>query len=254
MKLLPRDKFGLLLTTLLHMALLAALLTRQHASSPARSTERSAIAWILPAAPRSSPAAAPLQAQAAATAAADRRRVASPAPATMNWARQPVQPSASASRAETQQETQQKTITADAAQDGAATSTLPSISAVGSEPLIGDLSAQPATPPMPAAELLRLTLYNAGKVDNELRKGKLAPLLPAKDTIRGKIDAAFEAAHQAVKPKWYEAAKVSEISAPGSRNRVYKIRTALGTYCITMADPSSGGVGRNSGPLYSNCP
>ncbi|KQW88579.1 hypothetical protein ASC94_24545 [Massilia sp. Root418] len=108
---------------------------------------------------------------------------------------------------------------------------------------------------MPAADLLRLTLYNAGKVDNELRQGKLAPLPPAKDTLRGKIDAAFEAAHQAVKPKWYEAAKVSEISAPGSLTRVYKIRTALGTYCITVADASrSGGSGTQRGPLYSNCP
>lgn len=242
---LPRDKFGLLLTTLLHMALLAALLSRQHAGSPARSADRSAIAWILPPAPRSSPAAAPAPAQAAAT--ASRRRAASPAPAAISLPRQAVQADTPARRAEARQET------ADAATDAAA-ATPPSTSAGGSEPVIGDLSAQPAAPPMPASELLRLTLYNAGKVDNELRKGKLAPLLPAKDTLRGKIDAAFEAAHQAAKPKWYEAAKVSEISAPGSRTRVYKIRTALGTYCISVADPGSSGMGGNRGPLYSNCP
>jgi hypothetical protein len=237
---LPRDKFGLLLTTLLHMALLAALLSRQHSGSPARSADRSAIAWILPAAPRSSPAAAPLQAPAIASAAAARGRTSSPAPAAITLPRQPALP---------------ETATAEAAQDSAA-STPPSASAVGSEALIGDLSAQPGAPPMPAAELLRLTMYNAGKVDKELRNGKLAPLLPAKDTLRGKIDAAFEAAHQAVKPKWYEAAKVSEISAPGSRTRIYKIRTALGTYCISVANPGGGGAGGtgNSGPLYSNCP
>ncbi|WP_228895324.1 hypothetical protein [Pseudoduganella aquatica] len=230
MTILPRDKFGLLLTTLLHMALLAALLARQHAGSPARSADRSAIAWILPAAPKSSQAAAPAQA-------ADRRRTAITVP------RQPVQPSVPASRAAAQE----------AASADAAASALPPASATENEPVIGDLSAQPAAPPMPAADLLRLTLYNAGKVDNELRKGKLAPLLPAKDTIRGKIDAAFEAAHQAVKPKWYEAARVSEISAHGSRTRVYKIRTALGTYCISVADPGSS-MGGTRGPLYSNCP
>ena len=236
---MTRSRPALLLTTLLHVALLAALLSRQHAGSPVRGADREAITWILPAASKASPAPATVPAQA--QAAASRKQPASRAPAAIDMPRSSAPASAPASRAE---------IAAGAeAQPDAA------VAAVGSEPVIGDLSAQPAAPPMPAADLLRLTLYNAGKVDNELRQGKLAPLPPAKDTIRGKIDAAFEAAHQAVKPKWYEAAKVSEISAPGSRTRVYKIRTALGTYCISMADPSSGGgVGGNSGPRYSNCP
>ncbi|KQV91394.1 hypothetical protein ASD15_05050 [Massilia sp. Root351] len=236
---MTRSRPALLLTTLLHVALLAALLARQHAVSPVRSADREAITWILPAAPKARHVPGTVPAHAAS----------SRAPGAIAVPLRPVPASAAAS-SEASTAAQPVTVTADTVP-----AALPSAPAAGSEPVIGDLSAQPAAPPMPAAELLRLTLYNAGKVDNELRQGKLAPLPPAKDTIRGKIDAAFEAAHQAVKPKWYEAAKVSEISAPGARTRVYQIRTALGTYCISMADPSSGGgVGGNSGPRYSNCP
>ena len=236
---MTRSRPALLLTTLLHVGLLAALLSRQHAGNPMRSTDREAITWIVPAAPKASPAPASVPAQA--QAAVNRKQPASPMPAAITMPQITPPASTPASRTES-------TAGVEAKPDSAVT-------AVDNGPVIGDLSAQPAAPPMPAADLLRLTLYNAGRVDNELRQGKLAPLPPVKDTIRGKIDAAFEAAHQAVKPKWYEAAKVSEISAPGSRTRVYKIRTALGTYCISMADPSSGGgVGGNSGPRYSNCP
>jgi len=236
---MTRSRPALLLTTLLHVALLAALLSRQHAGNPLRSADREAITWILPAAPKASPA--PATARAQAQAAVNRKQPASPMPAAITLPHITPPASAPASRTES-------TAGAEAKPGSAVTGT-------DSEPVIGDLSAQPAAPPVPAADLLRLTLYNAGRIDNELRQGKLAPLPPAKDTIRGKIDAAFDAAHQAVKPKWYEAAKVSEISAPGSRTRVYKIRTALGTYCISMAAPSSGGgVGDNSGPRYSNCP
>lgn len=236
---MTRSRPALLLTTLLHAALLAALLSRQHAAVPARSADRPSIAWILPAAPKASPpqAAAPTPPARRMAAAIIPPRPAAPASA----------PPSHASRAEAGAMPPPDTA-------GAVPAGTPSTAAASGEPVIGDLSAQPAAPPMPAADLLRLTLYNAGKVDQELRQGKLAPLPPAKDTPRGKIDAAFEAAHQAVKPKWYEAAKVSEISAPGSRTRVYKIRTALGTYCISVADPSSGGGAGGGGTRYSNCP
>lgn len=231
---MTRSRPALLLTTLLHAALLAALLSRQHAAVPARSADRPSIAWILPAAPKASPP------QAVAPTPPARRMAAAIIPPRR--AATASAPPSHASRAEAG--AMPPPDTASAVPAGT-----PSTAAASEEAVIGDLSAQPAAPPMPAADLLRLTLYNAGKVDQELRQGKLAPLPPARDTPRGKIDAAFEAAHQAVKPRWYEATKVSEISAPGSRTRVYKIRTALGTYCISVADPSSGG-----GTRYSNCP
>lgn len=240
----PRTPTALLLTVALHAALLAALLARQQLPKPpAADRSESAITWIM-AGPRM---AGPRMAGPRTAVPPAPRPPAEPqrerrTPATRDHA---APQAITAPRAAAPQAANQAERQPDAAQDASA----PSVA----EPVIGDLSAQPATPPVSAAELLRLTLHGAGKIDQELRGGKLAPLPPPSQTMRGKIDAAFEAAHQAVRPKWYERAKVSEISSPNSRIRVYKIRTALGTYCISMADASMYGGGYSS-PSYSNCP
>lgn len=230
---LPHNKSGLLLTIAVHMALLWLVLARP-LQQPAHAPDdgRPAMVWLRALPPRvvrqpSLPPRPPRPEQPARREqAAGRPSVPPSAPQPAGAAREAPPP------------------------DQAAARTAPQAVA---EPTIGDLSTQPATPPVSAAELLRLTLHGAGKIDQELRGGKLAPLPPPGQTMRGKIDAAFEAAHQAVRPKWYERAKVSEITSPNSRIRVYKIRTALGTYCISMADASLNGGGY-SAPSYSNCP
>lgn len=240
---------GLLLTAALHAALLAAFLSRQgtlpHLPGSVPATgERPAITWILPqlaAEPRPAPpqAGQPPQRHAAPRPAS----AAAAQPITLpQRAGQAAAPAASAADAAAPAATAAPTAAATAAP----------AAEPGAEPQIGDLATYSRLPPVSAAELLRLTLHGAGAIDKELRNGKLAPLPPAHETIRGKIDAAFEAAHQAVKPKWYEAARVSEISRPGSGSRVYKIRTALGTFCVTVG-PADIATGLTS-PTYSNCP
>lgn len=225
-----RASIALLLTITLHLALLSGLLMRHpQPAGPVR--DRTAIQWLLPL-PFTPRAVLPPPDVAARPAARSVKRPAERAGAT---------PAAATAKQAAPPEHGATAIAAEPAAPDTA------------EPVIGDLSAQPATPPVSAAELLRLTVHGAGKIDQELRGGKLAPLPPPGQTLRGKIDAAFEAAHQAVRPKWYEAAKVTEISSPNSRIRVYKIRTALGTYCISMADASMKGGGY-SAPSYSNCP
>ncbi|CAN7511857.1 hypothetical protein LJR289_003508 [Pseudoduganella sp. LjRoot289] len=262
-----RTSTALLLTVALHLALLAALLARNHVRIPASAAAqgRPAIAWIFsaprtaavpplpPLRPDRAPPAhreRPAAAQAITASSAERRveRASAPQPISTagNSARQAQPPSDAAQRSVTE-----ATIGELPAQQAQAASGTAARSVA--EPAIGDLSAQPAQPPVSAAELLRLTVHGAGKIDQELRGGKLAPLPPPGQTLRGKIDAAFEAAHEAVRPKWYERAKVTEITSPNSRIRVYKIRTALGTYCISMADASMNGGGYSS-PSYSNCP
>ena len=227
-----RASLALLLTIALHLALLLGLLTR-HPQPARRTKDGPAIQWLLPM--PSTPRAAMPQALTAA------RVAARPAKRPAERAAAPLSAGAPAEAVTPNQAT--------ATTAGPASTDMP-------EPVIGDLSAQPAMPPVSAGELLRLAMHGAGKVDRELRGGKLAALPPSGPTLRGKIDAAFEAAHEAVPPKWYEQARISELGTGDSRVRLYKIKTALGTYCIRIEDASISFVkGQNRPPMtYVNCP
>jgi hypothetical protein len=99
-----------------------------------------------------------------------------------------------------------------------------------------DPFSQPAQPTKEA--LLRGHDWGAGKADHELRGGKLAKLVPPTDTLQAGLEKAFRDAGEAVPPKWFNAPEIKEISVPESRMRVYKIRTALGTYCFYKPDAS----------------
>ena len=123
---MTRSRPALLLTTLLHVALLAALLSRQHAGNPVHNADREAITWILPAPPKASPAPATVPAQTRA-AAVHRKQPASPAPAAITKPHTTPPASAPARSAES-------TAGAEARPDAAG-------AAADSEPVIGDLSA-----------------------------------------------------------------------------------------------------------------
>jgi hypothetical protein len=79
--------------------------------------------------------------------------------------------------------------------------------------------------------------------------------------------AAFDAAKDAVPPKWYEAARITELGVQaGTGARMYKVVSALGTYCIrvasnhTLADmlpkPGAKGDQMSTGirPTFATCP
>lgn len=93
------------------------------------------------------------------------------------------------------------------------------------------------TPPATDA-LLRRQDWGAGKADHALRGGKLATLVRPTDTLQAGLERAFRDAGEAAPLKWFSAPEIREISVPESRMRVYKIRTAAGTYCFYKPDPS----------------
>ncbi|SFL95690.1 hypothetical protein [Rugamonas rubra] len=206
---LPRRWVGLLLTLLLHLALLYSLLLGKPA--PQREdgqAARPAMQWLLPPPPkRAAPIATPPP-----TAPSRPIKPAKPAAATLL----PPPPQAIAAPAE-----------APAAEPAAA---LPA------EPVFG------AAPPS-AADVMRQPKRDLGKIDlgkleQELRKEfpqRGVPQQPP-DSKQARLERGINAAHEAVPPKWYEPARMVELSQPNSQVRVYKVSTALGAYCITVKE------------------
>jgi hypothetical protein len=114
-----------------------------------------------------------------------------------------------------------------------------------------DPFAQAATEPQPPStdSILAQARLDAGKIDKELRKTfPIAEPLPPPDSKQAKLQRGFDAAHEAVPPKWYQGARMVELSTPDGENktRTYKIITALVTYCINIYPD-----GRKT---YTNCP
>jgi hypothetical protein len=119
--------------------------------------------------------------------------------------------------------------------------------------------AAPAAPARTAEEMLQQARRDIGKFDKELRKefagkGIRAPVSsPQMRLARG-----MEDAHDAVPPKWYQAAKIKEIIDPGGYGRRrYRVTTAFGTHCMTVESHHSPGaqldVGKRVEPKVTNC-
>ncbi|GGY66039.1 hypothetical protein GCM10007387_55350 [Pseudoduganella albidiflava] len=62
---------------------------------------------------------------------------------------------------------------------------------------------------------------------------------------------AFNEAKLAVPLKWYEAARISEVTPPGARKPIYQVKTAFGTYCLYYPDKLTEGTGQ---PKMADCP
>lgn len=107
-----------------------------------------------------------------------------------------------------------------------------------------------APAPRPSTDsILAQARLDAGKIDKELRKTfPIAEPLPPPDSKQARLQRGFDAAHDAVPPKWYQGAKMVELGTPDGENksRTYKIITAFVTYCINIRPD-----GKKS---YTNCP
>lgn len=206
---------GLLLTALIHIALLYAM-WRQLPDRPASRVAdgRPAIQWLLPLAPR------PAQLQLAPRHPGSRTAAevtSTPAPP------RPERPIATASPT-TPVQPQAITLPAQAPP----------------EPDFG-----PARPS--AADIMRRARSDIAGIDQQLRKEfPLQGNAPPPDGVQARLARGINAAHEAVGPKWYEGAKIVELSQPDSKKRVYKIMTALVTYCFTQYED-----GRKA---YTSCP
>jgi hypothetical protein len=92
----------------------------------------------------------------------------------------------------------------------------------------------------------------AGKADREARPANETQAYgPAPGSMEAVMTRAFTEARLAVPLKWYEAARISEFSAPGARKPIYQIKTAFGTYCLYYPDKLTEGTGQ---PKMAGCP
>ncbi|MBV6320148.1 hypothetical protein [Duganella violaceipulchra] len=203
----------MLITGLLHIAIIYAFMQRQHAADIPRAP-REAMQWLLP--------------------------MARPA------AKSPPKP-------QVKSEPQAKVAPTPKA------ITLPAVDVSPSPPAIAPTPASiPDDPfaqapvaqrPPSASDILNQARLDVRKIDKELRAAypERAPV-PPPDSKQARLERGIDAAHEAVPPKWYQAAKIIELSTPDGENktRTYKIVTAIVTYCINIHPD-----GRRS---YANCP
>jgi hypothetical protein len=212
---------ALLLILALHMALVVSW-TIQRQRAAVQHGERVAIQWLLPLQPRPGVARPePKQVRRAAPAPTLQRDAVPPAPAP--------------SRAQASTEQQP----APAAPQAAAPLPI-------AQPRADDPFAQPA-PNASAADIMRQAARDVAKIDQELRKGApIKPLTLQQDSTQAKLERGFNAAHDAVLPKWYEGAKITELPSSNPHQKIFRIRTALGDYCIYLSEE-----GKKN---YANCP
>ncbi len=72
-----------------------------------------------------------------------------------------------------------------------------------------------------------------------------------------KLARGIEAAHAAAPNKWYQAAKIEDITPPGDDQRkIYKITGVLGEYCLRYPDKNKANQGSAyvGEPLLGACP
>jgi hypothetical protein len=104
--------------------------------------------------------------------------------------------------------------------------------------------ALPAEPAPAASKAGALTLAQqalqvAGAIDRQLRAEHPQEFVAPSDTAQTRLAKGFEEAHAAVKPKWFEAARIELFSAPNDPKRIYRVITATGEYCIYLPDKGS---------------
>lgn len=222
---MPRGSTGLMLTVLLHLALLYALL-RPTAVPPAVKPRRvqAPIQWLrlLPL-----PRTASL-------------------PATPSTSHASAKPKASAAAPSMTRSESISVLTKQAANKPPNDVAKEAASETAKEPPTPDLT-MPAAAPRSVGDILQQAKRDLAGIDRELRKehpDRGVALRP--DSIQAKLERGFEAAHAAVLPKWYEAATMEEITGADNRTRIYRVKTALGMFCIAIADD-----GKKN---YTTCP
>jgi len=97
----------------------------------------------------------------------------------------------------------------------------------------------PAAPRTGALTLAQRALQAAGAIDRQLRAEHPQEFVAPPDTPQTRLAKGFAEAHAAVKPKWFEAARIELFSAPNDPKRIYRVITATGEYCIYLPDKGS---------------
>jgi hypothetical protein len=124
--------------------------------------------------------------------------------------------------------------------------------------LAGPALAQ--TSSLSADTIVSVAKRDIGKIDREVRtEFKQSPLSASVDTAMGRLAKGIEQAHAEAPDKWYQAAKVEDITPPGDDARkIYRVTTALGTYCARHRDKNRAGFDQGQAnlgePLLGVCP
>jgi hypothetical protein len=96
------------------------------------------------------------------------------------------------------------------------------------------------------------------KADQEKPKERASTFGTTVETKEQRLAKGIEKAFDMAPNKWYQAAKVEDVTPPGADARkVYKVTTALGTYCVRYADKSRAwdhGQANLGEPLIGACP
>ena len=97
----------------------------------------------------------------------------------------------------------------------------------------------PAPPASGTSTLAQQALQAVGAIDRQLRAEHPQEFTAPPDTPQSRLAKGFAEAHAAVKPKWFEAARIELFSAPNDPRRIYRVVTASGEYCIYLPDKGS---------------
>jgi hypothetical protein len=119
-------------------------------------------------------------------------------------------------------------------------------------------AAAPSSAPVSVEQMLAIARRDLGKIDRDLRKEqRVDQFSKAPDSAQLRLEKGFDEAHAAVPNKWYQAAKIEDITPPGDDARkIYRITGALGSYCVRYPDKNRVNQGKaNAGePLIGACP
>ena len=128
-------------------------------------------------------------------------------------------------------------------------------------------AAAPAPPPhLTVDQMISMVKKDLSKADEEQRKADQekrkahpqATFGATVETREQRLAKGFEKAFDMAPNKWYQAAKIEDITPPGADARkVYKVTTALGTYCVRYADKNRAwdhGQANLGEPLIGACP
>jgi len=109
-------------------------------------------------------------------------------------------------------------------------------------------AAAPApAPPASAADILQRAKQEIAGMPQEWKQDPPGNEKVLSSTLQQRLDRSFAAAHAAVRPKWYQPARIEELPPVGDGAvRVYRIVTGVVTYCMTYRRDGLG-------PTYSLC-
>jgi hypothetical protein len=120
-------------------------------------------------------------------------------------------------------------------------------------------AAAPAAPAKTAYDILQQARRDLGGIDAELSKQYPGRTIRAPiDTPQKRLEKGIELANELAPPKWYQPAKIKEVTDPGGYGRKrYRVITAHGTYCMTYESAHSPDgrdpMTRNTAPKMTNC-